>query len=201
MRIGLFGGTFDPVHYGHLALAREAISRLNLDRLIWIPAIPWQKTDQKITPGKIRVDFIRAAISNEPHMSVDTIEIDAQTPSYSINTIRAFSQRFAKDHLFYLMGYDQWINFHTWKNWQEILKSCTVAVFSRKSQLGQTSAEVQKFVNNHLGCVELVDMPEVPISSSIVREIIQKEGLSSKRLAELIPLTVLHQLKNNKLNY
>ena len=118
MRIGLFGGTFDPVHYGHLALAREAVARLNLDHLIWIPAIPWQKCHQKITPGDIRCNFIKLAIANEPHMSVDTIEIDAHTPSYSINTIKTLSLRYPNDQLFYLMGSDQWINFHTWKNWR-----------------------------------------------------------------------------------
>ncbi len=199
MRIGLFGGTFDPVHYGHLALAREAIFRLSLDQLIWIPAIPWQKCDKKITPGHIRCNFIKAAIANEPRMSVDTIEIDAKTSSYSINTIKTLSLLYPNDQLFYLMGSDQWINFHTWKNWQEILKSCTVAVFSRNSQLEQTSAQVQEFVNDHLGCVELVNMPDVPISSSVVREIIQREGLNSKRLPKLIPLSVLNQLKSNKL--
>ena len=74
-----------------------------------------------------------------------------------------------------------------------------MAVFSRNSQLEQTSEEVQKFVKDHLGCVELVNMPEVPISSSVVRDIIQKEGLDSKRLPKLIPLPVLNQLKSNKL--
>lgn len=197
MKIGLFGGTFDPVHNGHIALAHHAINALCLDRLIWIPALPWQKSGQTITDGFVRTQMIEAAIANEPKMSVDTIEIEAQSPSYSIDTLLDFIDRYPQDEIFYLIGSDQWANFHTWKNWQGILKCCKVVVFSRNAHLEQTSDAVAEFVKSRPGCVEFIAMPEVPISSSEIRALIRQNGPSSPKLNELMPASVIRFLADH----
>ena len=196
MKIGLFGGTFDPVHNGHMALAHHAIDALRLDRLIWIPALPWQKSGQEITDGFVRAQMIEVAIANEPKMSVDRLEIEAQTPSFSIDTLETFIHRYPKDEIFYLIGSDQWANFHTWKNWQGILKCCRVAVFSRNASLEQTTESVTQFVKDKPGCVEFISMPEVPISSSEIRECVRQQGPSTPKLKDLMPTSVIQFLKD-----
>ena len=134
MRIGFFGGTFNPIHRGHLVLAQKAIDALQLDSLQWIPANPWQKNAQKILPACDRVAMIEDAIRDNPKMSVNTLEISSNQPSFSIDTLRVLAAHFPHDERFYLIGADQWENFHTWKDWDKLFDLATLVVFSRKQK-------------------------------------------------------------------
>ena len=117
MRLGFFGGTFNPAHLGHLALAQQALCTLKLDKLWWLPANPWQKDPQELLAKSLRIKSIEQTIVNEPRMAIDTRELSRSGLSYSIDTVKELARQYPNDERFYLIGADQWENFHTWKYW------------------------------------------------------------------------------------
>lgn len=190
MRIGFFGGTFNPIHRGHLVLAQKAIDALQLDSLQWIPANPWQKNAQKILPACDRVAMIEDAIRDNPKMSVNTLEISSNQPSFSIDTLRVLAAHFPHDERFYLIGADQWENFHTWKDWDKLFDLATLVVFSRKQKLQQTSPSVAQFIQENHPDILFIEMPQCPVSSSELRMRIKKEGVDSEYCRQwLLPST------------
>ncbi len=134
MRIGLFGGTFDPVHVGHLILARDAVEELRLDKLLFVPAgrnpFKSSQTDQP-APGELRVRMLRAAIAGEPKLEVDDREIHRPPPSYSIDTVRELHAENAGAHIFFLIGDDNVPKLDRWKDSEDLRRLVTFAVFVR----------------------------------------------------------------------
>lgn len=132
MKIGILGGTFDPVHSGHIALAKSALRELHLQQLYFVPA---KKSPFKVHPPvaaeKKRVAMLRNALRQLPSAKISLVELHRPAPSYTISTIRTFAQRFAKDQLFLVMGSDTLAHFHRWKKWREILGFCKLAVAER----------------------------------------------------------------------
>ncbi len=187
MRIGLFGGTFNPVHIGHVALAQCALTDLALDTLIWIPAIPWQKPNDPMMDAALRVKLIKASIAKEPKMRVDTIEVDRGGASYSVDTLSDFRARYPTADIFYLIGADQWQNFETWRDWQRVLELAHIVVVARNGKGLETTPAVADFVCTHPGCVTKLEMPAVNVSSSAIRNIITREGINSPNLFSIIP--------------
>lgn len=182
-KIGLLGGTFNPPHLAHLQLARSAVEILHLDHLFWIPCKPWQKADQKIVDGHRRCAMVDLMLENESKMSVDTCEVDRTRDSYSIDTIKEIRARFPEATIYFVMGSDQWENFHTWKSWKEILKLVRLAIFTRNGQKAHCANQVQDFVDQEGIELAFLEMPAMSTSSQEIREIIAKEGVLSDKLA------------------
>jgi len=131
LRIGLFGGTFDPPHNAHLALARSALAELRLDQVRWIPAgVPWQKS-LAITPAPHREAMVALAIGGEPRFVLDRCELEREGPSYTLDTVRAARAANPRAQLFLLIGLDQYAGLHTWQGWRELLQSVVLAVANR----------------------------------------------------------------------
>lgn len=132
MRIGLLGGTFDPVHKGHLQLADAALKQLKLSRVYFVlsPLSPFKKK-QRLTPAPLRLEMLRAALKGKSRLKVATWELERRGPSYTIETIRAYKRRHPNHQLFVIMGSDTWAGFRRWKNPQQILKLATVVVGCR----------------------------------------------------------------------
>lgn len=131
LRIGLFGGSFDPVHNAHLELARSALVELQLDQLHWVPAgRPWQKT-RRLSDAGHREAMVRLAIAGEPRFVLDRIEIEAGGPSYTLDTVRALQAAHPGASWFLLIGQDQYAGLHTWQGWQELLDRVVLAVAQR----------------------------------------------------------------------
>jgi len=141
--IGLLGGSFDPVHNGHLAVARGALRELRLARVDFLPApAPWQK--DVLTPVTRRIAMIQAAIEDEPLMGINLIEAMRQGPTYTIDTLRALrSSLGASLPLVLIIGADQWENFHTWKCWRDFLDFANLALCNRNGAPPKASAEVE----------------------------------------------------------
>jgi len=132
MKLGLFGGTFDPIHHGHLILAREAVERLNLDRLIFIPnAVSPHKLARPTVPGVLRMEMVCAAIEGETAFDADDIEINREGPSYAIDTVKEMSRRYPGAGLVYLVGEDNVAELHTWRNYAELQQLAQFVVLSR----------------------------------------------------------------------
>ena len=135
MKIGLFGGTFDPIHHGHLILAREAVEQLRLDRLIFIPnAISPHKLDHVPAPAGVRLEMIRAAIAGEPDFDADDLELRRGGPSYAIETVVEMRRRHPDAELFYLIGADNVAELHTWRKSEELLTLARFVVFCRRGE-------------------------------------------------------------------
>jgi nicotinate-nucleotide adenylyltransferase len=188
-RIGLFGGTFDPPHVAHVALARAALEALQLDAVRWIPAgQPWQKT-REVTPAAQREAMVRLAIDGEPRFVLDRIEIDRAGPSFTLDTVRAFAAAQPGAQWFLIIGADQYAGLHTWRDWQALLGLVTLAVANRPGPLPPVDPEVLRFPHR------VVPLPMLDISATEIRDRVAR-GLP---IASMVPPAVaryieLHQL-------
>jgi nicotinate-nucleotide adenylyltransferase len=132
-RIGIFGGTFDPPHRGHIAIAEQAIQQLGLNRVYFVPAyIPPHKLQYASTTARHRLHMMKLAIRGNKYFKVSTIELKRGGISYTVDTVKAFKLRFPKDDLILIIGADNLTQFHAWKSPKTILKLASLAVYRRK---------------------------------------------------------------------
>jgi nicotinate-nucleotide adenylyltransferase len=125
MRVGIFGGTFDPPHVGHLILAEECRTQLKLDRLLWVVTNqPPHKLDQWINPVEQRVELVQLSIAGNPHFELSRVDIDRPGPHYAVDTVRLLQEQFPGAEMFYLMGGDSLHDLPTWHKPQEFIERC-----------------------------------------------------------------------------
>ncbi len=170
MRIGIFGGTFDPPHLGHLILAAEARYQLDLARLLWtLTAHPPHKQDRTITPLQHRLDMVNAALADEPAFELSRVEIDRPGPHYALDTVRLLQAQYPQAELFYLMGGDSLQSLPTWHRPQEFLDACHILGVMRRpgDTIGLTALEsVLPGIGEK---VQFVDTPLLEIASHQIR--------------------------------
>ncbi len=131
-RIGLFGGSFDPVHRGHIALARAATRELKLDRVVFVPARKSPLKRKPLSAPVHRRSMLRLALSGNPRFALSDFELKASGPSYTIRTLRYFRKKYPSIRLFLLMGGDAFLTFQQWKDWKRIAALCAIAVARRR---------------------------------------------------------------------
>lgn len=132
MRTALYGGTFDPIHHGHLILAREAMEQLGLDRIVFVPAAHSpHKPDRQPAPPELRLRMVQAAIAGEPRFECDSSETEKAGPSFSVETVEAWEKRAPGDELFYLIGQDNVRELPTWRRYEELRRMVQFVVFER----------------------------------------------------------------------
>ena len=132
-RVGLLGGTFNPIHNAHLAIAREARERLGLDRVVMIPSgDPPHKPPQGLASAKDRYEMVRLALASDPHFAISDVEVRRSGKSYSIDTVRLLQQEYGKEtRLYFLIGLDAFLEFPTWCEPETLLTLCSFVVLSR----------------------------------------------------------------------
>ena len=164
MKIGLFGGTFDPVHFGHLIIAESIRSDMDLDRIILLPAaLPPHKQNQQITAFRHRVAMLRLAIENNPDFIISEQEFNQHGLSYTIDTIQYFKSTFP-DNLFYLIiGADSLFEMDTWKDPEHILQRVPVIVARRSGYPFDSAAAKWR------DRCQWIDTPCIELSSSDIR--------------------------------
>lgn len=188
-RIGLFGGTFDPVHKAHLELARTALRELRLDEVRWIPAgQPWQKT-RPVTDGVHREAMVLLAMAGEPHFVLDRRELSASGPSYTLTTVRALQAEQADANWFLLIGQDQFAGLHTWQGWRELLDRVVLAVANRPGALLSPHPDVLR----HAHCT--VPLPMLDISSTEIR----RRVAAGLPIGDLVPPAVARYIDQHAL--
>ena len=135
MRIGLYGGSFDPVHLGHLLVAQAALEEMGLDRIFFIPAAqsPF-KPDRNLSPDRIRLQMLRTALAGQTQCEIDTQELERGGVSYSIDTVREYGRRFAGAELFYLIGGDHVAQLPKWRDSHELARRVTFVVIPRPGE-------------------------------------------------------------------
>ena len=149
MRIGILGGTFDPIHMGHLILANEAMQKLKLDKVIFVPTlIPPHKTIEGRVKPKDRLKMVELAIRDNPSFTFSTIEVDSRKKSYSIDTLRQFRKIYGEDaRLFFLTGSDSLKDLFSWKDVNDIFKISKFIVANRPGYpVGAVPKEVETVV-------------------------------------------------------
>jgi nicotinate-nucleotide adenylyltransferase len=133
LRIGIFGGSFNPVHEGHLKLALEAFSELNLDKVIFVPSFqsPF-KTRHDMMPEAVRLRLLKDAVSAYPFFEVSSCELDREGVSYTVDTLKFFRKKYGKDaFLYFLAGADVLKGIDRWKSLDQILKLCRFVILNR----------------------------------------------------------------------
>lgn len=131
-RIGLFGGTFDPPHIGHIELAKEVLSRFSLDKIIFIPAgNPPHKTDKVITDKVHRFEMVKISIKESDKFLLSDFDVKNEKPNYSYLTIEHFKKAYPDDEIFFIVGEDSYRDFPLWKNYPDILSLCSFIVVNR----------------------------------------------------------------------
>ncbi|NLK91011.1 MAG: nicotinate-nucleotide adenylyltransferase [Clostridiales bacterium] len=178
------GGTFDPVHYGHLFIAQTALSRLNLNKVLFIPAkIPPHKRKNIITDADKRVHMLNLAIESNPKFETSTIEIDRQKTSYTIDTVRELYQHHDEGTQFYfVMGSDAFKYIETWKEYKELFKIIEFIVMTRQIlKNGSLDEKIKVLTKEHDAKIIKIEIPFLDISSTIIRKRV-KEGEPIKYL-------------------
>ena len=188
MRVGILGGTFDPVHVGHLIIAEEALSRLALDQVLFIPAgQPWLKADKPVSPGEQRLEMVRLAISSNPFFRASSVELDRSGLTYSVDTLEALQQEWGPGaEIYFILGMDALLTLPQWKEPARLLELCTPVVFTRPDQ---PSSALDDLVNQLPGLKEklqLVEGPQIGVSGTEIRR--RVEARTSTRY--LVPLAV-----------
>lgn len=212
MRIGLFGGTFDPIHWGHLRSAEEVSETYKLDRVYFIPAsIPPHKRGQTTTLAQDRLQMVRLAVANNPRFAVSTVEISRPGVSFTVDTIREFASQLAKgDSLYFIIGLDAFREIGSWWEYKEIFPLCNFIVTSRPGSkesdpLRGTGVAVRKlfcydskqgnYRHQSGKRVYFIELTDIAISASEVRALVA----NGKSVRYLIPSSVEKYIKTHRL--
>ena len=188
-RVGLFGGSFDPVHDAHVALATTALDQLSLDELRWIPVgQPWQKT-RRLAPAADREAMVRLAIAGEPRFVLDRIELRRRGISYTLDTVRELAAAEPGNEWVLILGQDQYATLHTWRDWRELVSKVTLAIANRP--------DAEAAVNPQIALVphQMVSLPMMDVSSTQVR----RRVAAGESIAGLVPEAVASYIERRQL--
>jgi nicotinate-nucleotide adenylyltransferase len=212
MRIGLFGGTFDPIHWGHLRSAEEVREAFALDRILFIPtAKPPHKSGQTKTSARDRLAMVRLAVASNPNFGVSTVEINRPGVSYSIDTLRHFAARNRRNDAYYfILGLDAFRDIGSWKDFREVFPLCSFIVTSRPGSrktnlLGGVSIAVQKLfcydpvsrIYRHRSgtTLQFLQLTDFAVSASDIRARVRQ----GKSIRYLVPIAVQEYIARRRL--
>ena len=179
MRVGILGGTFDPVHLGHLLIAEESRVSLGLEQVLFVPAgRPWLKEGQPLTEASHRVNMVELATASNPHFRVCRNEVDRPGLSYTVDTLRElYAEMGLRAELHFILGVDAFESFHRWKEPEAILDLCRLVVVSRPGyQVGQLDEALSRY-KKYEDRITLLPVHNVDFSATEIRRR-AAEGLS-----------------------
>ncbi|MCG6961529.1 nicotinate-nucleotide adenylyltransferase [bacterium BMS3Abin03] len=166
-KVGIFGGTFDPIHNGHLITTQSVRELRNLDKIIFVPSfVSPHKPNIKSASPKHRLNMIKLAIEGVDFFDYSEYEIDKGGISYTVDTLQEFKKRY--DELEFIIGYDNIFTFHTWKNPDEILELAKIIVLKRKSSIPRS------FIDKFVKAATFVQTRGIEISATDIRERVKK---------------------------
>jgi len=195
VNIGVIGGTFDPIHIGHLVVAEEARIKLGFKEVLFVPAgQPWLKLDRNITPAVHRVEMVRRAIADNTHFKLCTIEVERPGPSYTVDTLTMLQKQLGSEvNLFFILGRDTLAELPLWKEPEKLIQLCQLVVAPRLGAKDLKNLETE--MPGLLDQVIQLDMPVIGISSAEIRQRIA-QGLS---IRYLVPAEVEKYITKQKI--
>ena len=196
MKIGVFGGTFNPIHNGHIKLLKLYYKELGLDKIIVIPTnIPPHKAAENVADSIDRLNMLNLAFCEFPYVEISDIELKMSGKSYTVNTLTELKKLYPEDELYLIVGGDMFLCFETWKDYEKILSMCTLC--SAPREIGEYTAlkECQKKLDPNKSSTILLDSEVLVLSSSEIREKIK----TNSDLDKLIPQKVLEYINQKGL--
>ena len=187
MKLGVLGGTFDPIHIAHLLLAEQAREQLALDRVLFVPAgDPWRKAYRRVTPSQHRLAMTRLAIAGDPGFEVEECEIRREGPTYTADTLRELHGRFARAELFLLLGEDALADLPFWHEPESLAENATIVVAPRGGVvLPELPFDPERVVR--------IKMPFMDVSSTDLRD----RARHGKSLRYLVPDAVVDYIREH----
>ena len=200
MRIGLFGGTFNPIHCGHLRSAEDVRTAFRLDRIYFIPAArPPHKDSRDLAPAQDRFNMVRLAVEANPLFRASAAELERTGPSYAVDTIRSFVRTDRSRDLFFIMGIDAFREIHSWKDYRAIPELCHIIVTSRPGtdmsagsfpvalkQVFWYDSELKLYRHRSHHTLVFHEITGLDISASTIRERVRRDG----SISSLVPSAV-----------
>jgi nicotinate-nucleotide adenylyltransferase len=188
VRLGIFGGTFDPPHMGHLLAASDAYEHLALDRLVLVPAATQPLKSSRVTaPAADRLAMVRLTAGGDPRFETDSIEVDREGLSYTVDTLREFSGRFPSAELFFLVGADVLSTFAKWRDPHTILELATLAVLVRRTDAESSVVEMDATLARR---ATMIPTRRIDVSSTEIRDRVRSgrsiHGFVTDSVAEYI---------------
>jgi nicotinate-nucleotide adenylyltransferase len=188
-RIGILGGTFDPLHIGHLVAASEALHAVELDRVIFIPAgRPWQKSTY--APAEDRFMMTTLGVAAHPHFSVSRVELDRRGPTYTVETLETLTSFFQGSSLFFIAGMDAVADLGTWHRVEELASLAEVIAVTRPGSTFDIAAAPEGWPRVHA-----MEIPQLDVSSTMVRQRLAK----GEPIDFLVPPTVVDYIRQHGL--
>lgn len=186
MKIGILGGTFNPIHYGHLILGEQVLGQLKLDRVIYIPTfMPPHKSNRDVIPARHRLKMAELAVGENPHFTVSDIEIARRGKSYTIDTLRQIRKRYPSSRFFFICGSDLVSEIPTWKDVDDIYRMAKF-VLAKRPGFGKRLTG-RSFLKIHVA--------QVDISSSLIRGLVKR----GRSIRYLTPDPVVRYIKKHRL--
>ncbi len=196
MRLGLLGGTFDPVHRGHLALARAGRDELGLDEVLFLPAgQPWRKAGRMIASNEDRLAMLRLALEGEAAFQVSRLELERPGPSYTADSLEALRDDRPEDELFSLLGEDALMDLSNWERPQRILELARLAVARRADTSPEALEEAERRLPGLGKRVIWLKMAAVAVSATEIRERVRGD----QPIGDLVPATVEEYIREQGL--
>lgn len=191
-RIGLFGGTFNPIHCGHVKAAESVQNMFSFDRILFIPSyLPPHKESVDVASAAHRLKMVELALASFDRFFPSSLEIDARGTSYSILTLNKIKEMFPQTEAFFLLGIDAFLEIETWKDYEDVLEQCSFVVMSRP---GFRLSEAKDILTEKYK-IYLLSINTLDISSSEVRERIRK----NQSIEGLVPENVENYIKERRL--
>jgi nicotinate-nucleotide adenylyltransferase len=183
VRVGIYGGVFNPPHHGHLVAAQEAHAQLGLDVVVWVPVGDAPHRTVENDPGaEARFEMVEMATAADERFRVSRIELERQGPSYTVDTLRQLREREPEDELFLILGGDQALALPSWHEPEQVLELATLAVFERgSSSRNAIGITIGRMVGAER--VRFLEMPRIDISSTMVR----RRAAAGKPIRYLVP--------------
>ena len=191
-RIGILGGTFDPIHMGHIAIANGAIKQLRLDRVVFVPAgDPWMKADKLISSTVHRLEMVRLAVERYKEFEVSDVEIKRSGPTYTVDTLTDLKAGpYSNDDIYVIVGMDAALTIHDWYEPRELARLCELVIAPRGDSQVDQAEHIRQIEINIGKPVHVLNIPPVSVSGTEIRNMIASHakatGLVSTEVGQYI---------------
>jgi nicotinate-nucleotide adenylyltransferase len=196
-KLGIMGGTFNPIHYGHLFLAENAYEQLGLDQVLFMPSKnPPHKAKPEMISDQQRVDMISIAIMDNPHFALSTIELEREGWTFTADTLTLLTKENSDIEYYFIVGADSLFMMQQWKDPQIIFQHCTVVAASRDHVEKERMQQQATFLENKFNAsILLIEMPTIQIASAVIRDRVA----SNKTIRYYLPDGLTNYIVKNQL--